>query len=260
MNKLTMIVAPIALGAACLAFTAVAQDEYAHRGEAAREREKDVQNRDAGIDMLYELVRQARADLRALREPTTGHKREGRGEHAGREREGRGEHAGLEHEGRGEHGESGGEEGGNRLGKNKRWDETRNGARLVIAYDERSQSFRGIVVNTTARTLSDVRVEVHLSNGVELGPTKRTDLKPGQRMPVELSAAGQEFTWWTTHPEHGSEEGHGPGHEGRGDEHGKSGGDRPGDPALRPLYNQLQLLRQEIRMLGEDLRRSGGKE
>ena len=177
--------------------------------------------------------------------------RERRGEHAeGREggREGRGEHAEGGREGREE-----GEEGGARIRKFQRWDETRNGARLLLSYNANTQSFRGSVVNTTKRTLSDVRVEVHLSNGVELGPTKRADLKPGERMRVELSANDQEFTWWTTHPEHGSEEDHGPGHEGEADEHGEGAGNRPADPALRPLYNQLQLLRQEIRVLLRDL-------
>lgn len=249
-------------------------------------------------DKLYELVRQARADVEALRVQADiprragDSRREGRGEHAegGREergehrergREGRGEHreGGREErgehreggrEGRGEHGEGGregrgehgeeGEEGGTRIGKNEKWDKVRNGARLVLAYDATSQSFKGVVVNTTSRTLSDVRVEVHLSNGLELGPTKRTDLKPGARMPVELSAANQRFAWWTTHPEHGSEEGHGPGHEeGRGEgrgEHGEGGGNRPKDPALRPVYNQLLLLRHEIRTVTNALKNS----
>ena len=73
---------------------------------------------------------------------------------------------------------------------------------------------------------------------------------------VELAAANQEFTWWTTHPEHGSEEGHGPGHEEGGEEHG--GGSksdrRPKDASLRPLYNQLLLLQREVAMLKEGLR------
>lgn len=190
--------------------------------------------------------------------------REGRGEHGGR-REGRGEHGGRREgrESRGEHGEGGeGEEGGKRVKKNEKWDHTRNGTRLVLKYDPESQSFKGVVYNTTRKTLSEVRVEVHLSNGTELGPTKRTDLKPGQKMAVELSAAGQKFEWWTTHPEHGSEEGHGPGHEGEGGEgageHGgrEGRGDRrPRSGALRPLYNELLLLRREIRMLSNRVRR-----
>ncbi len=210
---------------------------------------------DTDIDKLYELVRQARAELETLRAQAgiRGVEATGRGEHAEGRREGRGEHG----EGRGESGHE--EEGGKRLAKNEIWDETRNGARLILAYNAATQSFKGTVQNTTSKTLSDVRVEVHLSNGVELGPTKRTDLKPSVKIPVELSAANQKFNWWTTHPEHGSEEGHGSGHEGgaRG-EHGerRTGkiGSRPKNPALRPLYNEILLLRHEVKMLARGLR------
>jgi len=256
-------------------------------------------------DKLYELIRQARADLRALgvqlgiRGASTEGRREGRGEHAEgsregrgehgegrhegrgehaegrresrgehaegrresrgehgeRSREGHGEHREGRHEGRGEHGEGSGEEGGVRVRKNEKWDKTRNGARLILAYNAATQSFKGTVQNTTSRILSEVRVEVHRSNRVELGPTKRIDLKPGQKIPVELSAASQRFTWWTTHPEHGSEEGHGPGHEGEGrGEHGEGDGRRPKDSTLRPLYNQIQLLRQEIKIISNALK------
>ena len=219
-------------------------------------------------DMLYELVREARMDVATLRVQAglEGESREQRGEHAegrerrgehgGRGREGRGEHGEGGREGRGEHGEAG-EEGGARLGKDQTWDATRNGAHLVLAYDPGTQSFRGTVRNTTSKPLSQVRVEVHLSNGVELGPTKRVDLKPGAAVAVELAAGGQSFTWWTTHPEHGSEEGHGPGHEGEAGEHGESAGVRPKDPQLRPVHNQLLLLRQDIRVLASDLQRKG---
>ena len=129
--------------------------------------------------------------------------------------------------------------------------------------------------NTTNKTLSEVRVEIHLSNGLELGPTKRMDLKPGATIPVELSALDQKFTNWVTHPEAGVEEGHGPGgeeteghaarergehgREGGGEargEHGGEGGEgegnRPG-AAVRPLYNQIQLLRGEMRAFKADL-------
>jgi len=226
-----------AVGMGLLALTrtrsAGAQEEHGRR--EGREREHSAKS---DADLLHELVRQARADLDTLREIAglPKKRREGRGEHRGREgsgehdgREGRGEHGDGERgehrgrDGRGEHGggERGGkhggkgeEEGGKRLEKSQQWNATRRGAHLVLSYDESSQSFKGMVKNTSKKTLSDVRVEVHLSNGVELGPTKRTNLKPGATMNVELSAAGHRFTWWTTHPEHGNEEGHGPGHEG----------------------------------------------
>ena len=49
----------------------------------------------------------------------------------------------------------------------------RNGARLILSYDAASNSFKGTVENTTSNVLTRVRVEVHLSNGAELGPTTR---------------------------------------------------------------------------------------
>ena len=58
---------------------------------------------------------------------------------------------------------------------------------------------------------------------------------------------------------------HGEGGREGGGEHGEGGresgregaGNRPTDPALRPLYNQLQLLRNEIRTLSRNLRGGG---
>ena len=250
---------------------------------------------DPDIEKLHKLAKQARAELEALRKQvgSEGERgegrgergegregREGRGEHGGR-REGRGEH-GEGREGRGEHGGRGegkgehsgggerregkgergeGEEGGKRIGKRDTWNATRNGAHLILAFNPESRSFKGTVTNRTKKVLEAVRVEVHLSNGVELGPTKRTDLKPGQKMKVELAAANQKFEWWTTHPETGSEEGHNhEGSEGKGK--GKEGADdRPKDGKLRPIYNELQLLRQEVRMLSRGLRaKRGGRE
>ena len=118
-----------------------------------------------------------------------------------------GEHGESRCEHVGEHGESGeGEESGRRLGKSEVWDETRNGARLILAYDPASQSFKGTVQNNTLLPMSRVRVEVHLSNGVELGPTTPTDLAHGEKIPIELPALGQEFEWWTAHPEQGRDE------------------------------------------------------
>lgn len=286
MFRVTISAAFLGLCIACVCASASAQDESTDGVSPKAHAAQQAEYTDADIDRLYDLVRQARADLESLRvkagitgESGEGH-REGRGEHAGRHREGPGEHGAGQRKGRGEHdagrregrgehgnghregrGEHGGgetatgEEGGRRLGKSETWNETRNGAHLVLAYDAATRSFNGVVQNRTSKTLSDVRVEVHLSNGVELGPTERTDLKPGAKISVELSAANQAFTWWTTHPEHGSEEGHGPGHESErgGMEHGEGDGSRPNDPALRPLYNQLQLLRQEIKLLAKSI-------
>ena len=115
-----------------------------------------------------------------------------------------------------ENGEDSGEESGTQYTKKQTYDETRNGARLVLKYDAKAQEFTGTVENTTDETLKQVRVEVHLSNGTELGPTKPSDLEPEKSMEVTLSAEGEEFTTWGAHPEvgesgsgeHGSEENH----------------------------------------------------
>ena len=78
-----------------------------------------------------------------------------------------------------EHGSSeserddGDEESGSQFAKDDVYDKTRSGARLILSYDADADAFVGTVENTTSDVLSQVRVEVHLSNGVELGPTTR---------------------------------------------------------------------------------------
>ena len=118
-----------------------------------------------------------------------------------------------------EEGGSEGEESGQQFAKNETYDKVRHGARLILSFDANTNTFVGTVENTTNQTLSKVRVEVHLSNGIELGPTTPNDLAPGQKTNVELSAAGQDFNKWSAHPEVGSSEhGGGEGHD-EGGEH-----------------------------------------
>jgi len=123
-------------------------------------------------------------------------------------REGSGEH---ERGGEGSHGEEG-EESGTQLALNERYDSVRNGARLILAYDVQSNSFNGTVENTTDKSLKRVRVEVHLSNGIELGPTTPADLGPGEKRDVTLKATSKNFDGWSAHPEVGIGE-HGSGEE-----------------------------------------------
>ena len=73
-----------------------------------------------------------------------------------------------------------GEESGTQLALNEQYDSVRNGVRLTMVYNEQENSFNGTVENTTGETLRDVRVEVHLSNGLELGPTTPADLGLGE--------------------------------------------------------------------------------
>ncbi len=44
---------------------------------------------------------------------------------------------------------------------------------------------------------------MHLSSGIELGPTKSVDLDPGERTNVALLATAQPFGGWTPHAEVG---------------------------------------------------------
>ena len=119
----------------------------------------------------------------------------------------------------GEKGE--GEEDGTQFSKSDVYDEVKKGTLLILKYDAESNSFVGTVENTTNELIIKVRVEVHLSNGIELGPTTPVDLKPGEKITVELKATEKEFKTWSTHAEVGSSE-HGEPHEGDG-EHGNDG-------------------------------------
>ena len=82
--------------------------------------------------------------------------------------------------------------------------EVRDGVRLIISYNSARQVFTGSVENTTNVTVTRVRVEVHLLNGVELGPTPNVDLAPGETKSVELDARVQTFTHFSVHVEIGS--------------------------------------------------------
>ncbi|MFC1544201.1 FxLYD domain-containing protein [Gemmatimonadota bacterium] len=121
---------------------------------------------------------------------------EGSGEHGG---ERSGEHGG-------EHSGDEGEESGTQYALNQTYDNVRNGARLILSYEAQTNSFIGTVENTTEKTLERVRVEVHLSNGMELGPTTPVDLKPGEKRAVKLTASSTDFEKWSAHPEIGGGE------------------------------------------------------
>ena len=83
----------------------------------------------------------------------------------------------------------------------------RKGVKLIAWYDDSRSTFTGMLTNTTNETVQQVRVEIHLSNGNELGPTPRVDLAGGQSEAVELNASGQNFDWWSVHIEIGSDSG-----------------------------------------------------
>ena len=113
----------------------------------------------------------------------------------------------------GAEGSEGAEESGTQYTKADTYDETRGGARLLLTYDADQDAFVGTVENTTDDLLDQVRIEVHLSNGVELGPTTPGDLPAGQTGEVILPADGEQFQTWSAHPEVGRDE-----HGGEGDQ------------------------------------------
>jgi len=73
--------------------------------------------------------------------------------------------------------------------------------------------------------LTRVRIEVHLSNGVELGPTTPVDMAPGQVLAVNLPATVEPFTGWAPHAEVGSGEGGGGGEGSEGGNEHAAGGE-----------------------------------
>jgi hypothetical protein len=99
----------------------------------------------------------------------------------------------------------------------------------VLAYNEESHVFTGTVENVSDQVLKRVRVEVHLSNGSELGPATQLDLQTGEKRLILLEAGSGEFTTWSAHAEvesseHGHKHTHGEGehsHSPDGDSHGE---------------------------------------
>ena len=129
----------------------------------------------------------------------------------------------------GEGGAPGSEEAsGANLAPDETYDAVRGGARLILNYDAAGNAFTGTVENTTGNVLTNVRIEVHLSNGTELGPTTPVDLAPGQVMDVNLPSTAAPFTDWIAHAEVGSgAEGGQAGGEGSEGGGGESGPDGP---------------------------------
>ncbi len=112
---------------------------------------------------------------------------------------------------KGEHardvGEGGeGEEDGTQFAKTDVYDVVKNGVHMILKYDAENKTFMGTVENTSDDLIERVRVEVHLSNGLELGPTIPIDLKPGAKVDVGLDADVKDFETWSTHAEVGNNE------------------------------------------------------
>ncbi|MYC92529.1 MAG: hypothetical protein F4X15_13775 [Gemmatimonadetes bacterium] len=153
----------------------------------------------SGTDMAREAESAAAQRTEEAGEHGEGHEGNAGDEHReGGEHDGEGEHG--EHGEAGEHGEEG-EESGEYLGRTQTWDATRRGMRLTLSFDEAQGAFTGTVENTTEATICNVRVEVHLSDGTELGPTAGMDLAAGESAVTRLPSGGESFERWTAHPE-----------------------------------------------------------
>ena len=169
----------------------------------------EISEEDGGSEPSAEHQPEQVAVAESELEPELRHESEVAGEHeSGSEHEG--EHAsesehGGERGSESEHGEESGESG-IRYGLAETASEVRAGVRLELRFDAAAETFTGTVTNTTDERVSQVRVEVHLLGGVELGPTPRITLGPGETSPVQLAAEGQRFETWTTHVEIGEGE------------------------------------------------------
>ncbi len=95
------------------------------------------------------------------------------------------------------------EESATQYDQNDTFDQVRGGARLILRYDVSINAFTGTIENTTGSALSNVRIEVHLSNGAELGPTPPIELISEQTVSVNLPATAEKFTTWVAHAEVG---------------------------------------------------------
>ena len=87
------------------------------------------------------------------------------------------------------------------LGTSVSFSGTHDGAKLNLWYDSATSTFEGSVRNTTETPLLQVKVTVHLSNGLELGPPTPLDLAPGELIWLTLPAGSQHFSHWSTYLE-----------------------------------------------------------
>lgn len=130
----------------------------------------------------------------------SGQSDEKRGEHSSASEE-NSEHS-RDAEGGGE-----GEESGTKLKLSDTYDFVRNGSRTILKYDSVENQFYGTVENISGNSLSRVRVEIHLDNGIELGPTKAVNLGAGKKTNIVLKGSSKAFSSWSPHAEVGTGEG-----------------------------------------------------
>lgn len=97
-----------------------------------------------------------------------------------------------------------GEEDGTQLELKDIYNVTKHGVKLILKYNSSTNSFEGMLENLTSQTIKNARVEVHLSNGTELGPTVPANLSAKMKKKVVLKATEKEFNGWSAHAEVGN--------------------------------------------------------
>ena len=99
-----------------------------------------------------------------------------------------------------------GEEGGADYKINEIYNVTKKGIQLLLKYNKTTNEFKGFIQNKTSKSIERARVEIHLSNGIELGPTIPMTLKSRQKKEIIIKATEKGFSSWSTHVEVGSNE------------------------------------------------------
>ncbi len=123
-----------------------------------------------------------------------------------------------------------GEEDRTMLGIEESYSVEKNGINLVLSYDANSNKFKGTAKNTSNDILKNVRIEIHLSNGKKLGPTKPVDMALDELIIIVLDAFDYRLDTWKPHVEFGSGEHGGEIEEGHSEEgHSEEEGDHDGD-------------------------------
>ncbi len=95
------------------------------------------------------------------------------------------------------------------LGQEDRYSETHRFARISLAYDSATSSFKGQVENMSRDVMEEVHVTIRLSDGQEIGPQTVRDIEPGSSGPLELAAESTDFESWTVVPVVGPADGSG---------------------------------------------------
>ena len=97
--------------------------------------------------------------------------------------------------------DDGEEESDAELTLDQTYDKILSGVRLILTYDANSNVFNGTIENTTEEPLKNVLIVVNLSNGIELVPTKSTDLAPREKVLIKITTTRTDFDGWTAHLE-----------------------------------------------------------